>query len=462
MIKEDVNMRIFLAALAMLLAVATAASAAAPFRLMTGVDARQWPGTGRPVDAIPGPSVAGTFSDGDRLAGTSDVGSLIAFQGSGTPLHQPNHLGTLSFLLRRGSFAIPFTNLWQPILGIEFLGGPLLDLDGDLNNGSRSLVPVLDGNNQPITPVEIPGTFSHIDLSIDIVAGVIEVSAVDASGTSEGGLNIPAGAATTLTTLAGTTPSGGNTGKINPAFDTRIGTVTPFVGGGLTGVYRIEGLQVELWFDTILANSATADDLGTMQYFCNFDGWLVLRDCDTGQFPALGGGGLGTTTWPAVDTSEVGNTFNTAINVFGPTATIVDGTAGDVFSMAGNGGLPLIDAAGDLGAYFDDVVVPLLDPQAEAFVYLESAGFGLNNSGDPVFLDTNGYDAVVIAEAAAPVFPIGDVDGSGVVALPDVEALINVLLSPSSFSSCSLGRADVNQDGTADGLDIQALLDVLL
>ena len=35
MIKEDVNMRIFLAALAMLLAVATAASAAAPFRLMT-------------------------------------------------------------------------------------------------------------------------------------------------------------------------------------------------------------------------------------------------------------------------------------------------------------------------------------------------------------------------------------------------------------------------------------------
>lgn len=456
-------MRIFLVALAIFLTAATTVSAAVPFRLMTGVDIQRWSGTDRAIDAVPGPSIAGTFRDGDRLAGTSDVGSLIAFQGSGTPLHPPNHLGTLSFLLRRGSFAIPFAGLWQPILGIEFLGGPLWDLDGDLNNGSRSLVPVLDGNNQPITPVEIPGTFSHIGLSIDLVGGVVTVSAFDASGTSEGALNISAATATTLTTIAGTTPNGGNSGRINPAFDTRVGTLTPFAaGGGLTGVYRIDGLQVELWFDTALANSSTAADLGTFQQFCKFDGWLVLRDCDTGLLPVLAGQGLGTTIWPAVDTSEVGNTFNTAINVFGPTATIVDGTAGDVFSMAGNGGLPLTDAAGDLGAYFDSVVIPLLDPQAEAFVYLESAGFGLNNSGDPIFVDTTGYDAIVIAEAAAPVFPIGDVDGSGAVALPDVDALINVLLNPSSSSSCGLGRADVNQDGTANGLDIQALLDVLL
>ena len=461
--REDANMRIFLTASAAMCVAATTVFAGTPFRLLTGVDAQQWPGTDRPIDAVPGPSVAGTLRDGDRLAGTSDVGSLIVFQGSGTPLHPANHLGTLSFLFRRGSFAIPFTNLWQPILGIEFLGGPLLDLDGDLNNGSRSLVPVLDGNNQPITPVEIPGTFSHLDLSLDIVGGAIALSGFDASGTSEGGLNIPAATATTLTTLAGTTPNGGNTGKINPAFDTRTGTLTPFTGtGGLSGVYRIDGLQVELWLDTALANSSTAADLGTMQYMCKFGGWLVLRDCDTGMFPALGGQGLGGTIWPAVDSSEVGSTFNTAINIFGPTATIIDGTAGDIFSMAGNGGLPLTDAAGDLGAYFDNVVVPLLDPQTEAFVYLESAGVGLNNSGDPVFVDTNGYDAVVIAEAAAPVFPIGDVDGNGAVALPDVDALINVLLSPSSFSSCARGRADVNKDGAANGLDIQALLNVLL
>jgi len=456
-------MRIVFAASAMLIAVAATASTAAPFRLMTGVDAQHWPGSDRAVDAVPGPSAAGTFRDGDRLAGTSDVGGIIVFQGSGTPLHPPNHLGTLSFLFRRGSFAIPFTDLWQPILGIEFLGGPLWDLDGDLNNGSRSLVPVLDENNQPITPVEIPDTFSHIDLSMDLVGGMVAISGFDASGTSEGALNIDAGVATTLTTLAGTTPSGGNSGKINPAFDTRTGALTPFTGGGgLAGVYRIDGLQVELWFDTVLANSATADDLGTMQYFCKFDGWLVLRDCDTGLFPVLAGQGVGSTTWPAVDTSDVGNTFNTAINVFGPTATIFDGTAGDVFSIAGNGGVALIDAAGDLGAYFDNVVIPLIDPQAEAFVYLESAGFGTNNSGDPVFVDSDGFDAVVIAEAAAPIFPVGDVDGSGAVDLPDVEALINVLLGPSSTSSCELGRADVNQDGAANGLDIQALLDVLL
>lgn len=454
-------MRIVFAASAMLIAVAATASTAAPFRLMTGADAQHWPGSDRAVDAVPGPSVAGTFRDGDRLAGTSDVGSVIVFQGSGTPLHPPNHLGTLSFLFRRGSFT--FAGLWQPILGVEFLGGPLWDLDGDLGNGSRSLVPVLDENNQPVTPVEIPGTFSHMDLSMDFVGGVISLSGFDASGTSEGGQNIPAGAATTLTTLAGTTPNGGNSGKINPVFDTRTGTLTPFTGGGgLTGVYRIDGLQVELWFDTILANSATADDLGTFQHFCKFSGWLVLRDCDTGLLPVLTGQGIGTTIWPTVDTTQVGNTFNTAINVFGPTATIFDGTVGDVFSTAGNGGEALTDASGDLGAYFDNVVIPLLDPQAEAFVYLESAGFGTNNSGDPVFLDSDGYDAVVIAEAAVPIFPVGDVDGSGEVALPDVDALINVLLDPDSFSSCELGRADVSQDESADGLDIQALLDVLL
>jgi len=457
-------MRIYVTVWTALLAASVSAASAAPFRLMTGVDVGLWPGTDRSVDAVPGPSVAGTFRDGDRLAGTSDTGSAIVFQGSGTPLHPPNHLGTLSFLFRRGSFVVPFAGVQQPILGIEFLGGPLLDLDGDLTNGSRSLVPVVDNMGIAATPVEIPGTFSLIDLSFDLAGGVVTVGNIDASGTSEGGLNICAETATTVTTIAGTTPTGGNSGKINPAFDTRSGALTAFSGssGGLSGVWRIDGLQVEIWFDTALANSATAADLGTFQYFCNFSGWLVVRDCNTGLFPALAGEGLGSTIWPAVDVSQVGNTFNTAINVFGPTATIVDAIAGDDFTQPGNGGLALTDAGGDLGAYFDSVVVPLVDPQAEAFVYLQSAGFGINNSGDPVFIDTVGYDAVFVAEATAPLSPMGDINGDGSVDLADADALVSVLVDPASVAPCDAARADLNGDGSADGLDIQPFLGVLL
>ncbi|MFQ5501418.1 MAG: dockerin type I domain-containing protein, partial [Phycisphaerae bacterium] len=270
--------------------------------------------------------------------------------------------------------------------------------------------------------------------------------------------------ATVLLTLAGTTPDGGNDGNPpNPAFDTRVGTITPFSGnsGMLTGVYLIQDLQVELWYDSILGNSATASVLGTFQHFTRFGGWLVLRDCETGVFPVLAGEGLGSTQWPAIDTTAVGLTFNTAHGLEGGFATIQSMLGIDDFTLPGNGGLPLTDGGGDLGAYLDGVVIPLLGPDRDAFVYLESAAFGINNSGDPIYGDTIGYDLVAIA-AADSVFPVGDVNGDGVADLGDGGVLINVLLDPASASLCEIGRADVNGDGSADGQDIQALLNVLL
>jgi hypothetical protein len=429
------------------LTLTAAPAAAGTFDLLTGVDVGKYVGARRSADAVPGPSITGAFDDGDRLAGTSDVGGDVEFVGSGTPLFEPNHVGAFSFLFRRGS--VPAVGSYVPIQGIDYLGGPLLDLDGDLMNGSRMLVPVMG-----MTPVAIPQTSSFIDLSFDLTAG----QGFDAS------------LAITLTTIAGTTPTGGKTGAINPSIDTRLGNLTAFTGVSETlgGVWRIDNLGYEVWYDSISPNSSTAADLGSFQHVGEFRGWLIFRDCDTGQFPTLAAEGLGTTLWPEVDLSLEGAVVNAAIDVFGPTATIIRGPTnddyafdGDDFAIAGNGGVALTDAGGDLGAYFDAVVVPHLDAAAQAFVYLESAGAGVNNSGDPVFLDTVSYDVVLVAQDLAAA-PVGDVDGSGAVDIGDAAALVDVLLDPGSASPCALGRADVNGDEDVNGQDVPALISKLI
>jgi hypothetical protein len=128
-----------------------------------------------------------------------------------------------------------------------------------------------------------------------------------------------------------------------------------------------------------------------------------------------------------------------------------------VYSAAGNGGL----ASGELGAYFDNVVKPQVAPSSQAFVYIESAGFGINNSGDPVFTDTIGYDAVLIGEAGS-LSPQGDVDGNGIVEVADGVALASILLNPAGYSACELARADVNGDAARDGRDIASFVHTIL
>ncbi|MCK6484778.1 MAG: hypothetical protein HUU22_12665 [Phycisphaerae bacterium] len=418
---------------------------ASPFELMTGVDVQRYPGSIRFVTPLPGGGTPRPMFDGDRLAGSADTGPPVSFQGTGTPLFPTNHVGAMSFIFRRGN--IPF---YGPFMGIEFLGGPLLDLDGDLNNGVRRLTPIPN-----TTPVVIPGTYSFIDLTLDVTGGTATVNNLDATGTNEAGPNIQAAIATTVSTIAGTTPTAGQVGPTNPGFDTRSGDITLFTGtgGGLNGVYRIDNLQFEFWNDSIDPNSGTASTLGTLQQFVIARGWYVRRDCQTGQFPTLSGQGLGSTRWPDIDTAHVGQIYNTAHGLAGGMAIISDGVPpNDIYSMNPNG---VALAGGDLGAYLDTVVVPRVAASSPGFVYLESAGFGINNSGDPVFGDTNGWDLVIVAQERTAA---GDLDGDGDVDDADRLLFVQALIDPSSVDACVRARADVNGDGASDGSDVQAFL----
>jgi len=367
----------------------------AEFTLVTGVDPLLMPGSARTVVPQPGPGFPGTFTDGDRLAGTSETEAPATFDGLGVPLFTPNEFGALSFAFRRGSVPIPQSSNQVPILGIDFLGGPLVDLDGDLGNSSRSLVPVTGQS-----AVVIPNSRSTIDLIISFDNLAVDLWSVDISGNNGGGSGIGPDIATTINVLAGTSSDGLPGSPINPSVDTRLGDLIPFSGNGsLAGVFRIDNLGYEIWQDSIDPASSSAAQLGSFQFLGSFRGWLVLRDPNTGQFPTLAGQGLGSTRWPEVATALVGQTFNTANGLVGGSASIDDGAAEDVFSSTGNGGLSLSDSGGDLGAYFDTVVIPALNSGTNSFVYLESAGVGINNSFDPVFRDSTGYDIVLVAES---------------------------------------------------------------
>lgn len=56
----------------------------------------------------------------------------------------------------------------------------------------------------------------------------------------------------------------------------------------------------------------------------------------------------------------------------------------------------------------------------------------------------------------------GDLDCSGVVDLDDAPLLVEALLTPGTFSGCDIDRADVDENGVADGLDISAFVAALL
>ena len=369
---------------------AAAFSRADTFQLLTGVDAGLTPGASRTVfpSSFPASGIPGSFTDGDRLAGTPGT-TAATYGGTGSPLIAPNAYGSLSFMFRRGS--LPVQGAGQlPLMVTDFLGGPLLDLDGDLNNGSRRLTPQAGQ-----TPVEIPGSRSHIDLGLNLGGGSVSLQNFDATASNQGFQGFGPAIATTVNTLSGTLPDGSNSGSVlNPSVDTRQGALSLLS----SNVYQISNLGYEMWQDSIDATSSTASTLGTFQYLGSLRGWYIQRD-GNGQFPTLAGQGLGSTLWSQVNSSLVGSTVNQSGGA-PPTTTITNGPAGDQFNAAGNGGLPLTAFGGDLGAYLDSVVVPLIDPLSNSFVYLESAGVGANNSFDPIFGDTTGYDVVLIAQSA--------------------------------------------------------------
>lgn len=418
------------------------------YTLITGVDARLWPGSARSVTPLPGPGFPGTFYDGDRLAGTSDVGPTVSYVGLGTPLFQPNEFGSTSFLYHRGS--VPLGPPGQlPLMGVDFLGGVRLDLDGDSNDAGRSLIPVTGQS-----PVAVTGLGSFVELRFDTAAGDVELLNIDATGNNEGGPNIQAETATVLVTLAGTSSTGETGAAINPGVDTRLGTLTPFTGGGsLTGVYQIADLGFEFWYDSIDPTSSTAGALGTVQWLGVMSGWMIERDSTTGQFPTLSGEGLGTTIWPLVDDQYVSDVYNSAIS---GTATISAGSPADLYTAANNGGLALTDFGGDIGAYLDNVIVPLLPASAQRFVYLDAAGCGVSNSSDPVFFDTIAYDVVLIAvDESCP----GDINMDGQVDLADL-ALLLAAYGSSTGDAAYNSDADFNGNGAIGLDDLAALLSV--
>lgn len=430
----------------LLSAAATAVPAQAQqFLLLTGENVGKYPAVARNVMPVPGPGFPGTFNDGDRLAGTGDDGPAVVFQGVGTPLYPPNHVGALSFMFKRGSIPAG-PGMQVPFMGIDFMGGPRLDLDGDLNNGTRSLTPV-----GTATPVELVGLPSHALLDVSVSAGTIKLVQFDATGTNEGGPGVSAKIATIVVTTAGTKPDGTPGTAPNPGYDTRVGALSPWPG--TAGVYEIKNFAFELWQDSIDPASASASTLGTLQYLAIYRGWLVTRDPATGKFPTLAGKGLGGTLWPKVDATQVGNTFNTANGLAGGTAVIKDGIGGDNFTAPNNGGLALTSFGGDLGAYLDAVVLPKVPPQASSCLYLEGAGFGMNNSFDPVYGDTIGYDSVFIAAGVCP----GDADGDGAIGQSDLGLLLAAYGTVKGAPGYN-AAADQDFDGDVDQSDLGILL----
>ena len=363
-----------------------------PFFLVTGIDATRNPDVARTVSPVSG--FPASFHDGDRLAGSGPTGAAVTWLGEGSPMFAPNQFGAASFLFRRGSIPVGAPNQ-IPIMGIEFLGGPRLDLDGDLDNETRSLIPFIDQ-----TPVVIPGSQSLIDLNLDTVGGTVTIERLDALSTNEGGAGVPSGAGVTVNVLAGTPGSfsgdlvPAEPAAINPTFDDRMGTVAAHAS--VAGVFRIDELGLEFWEDSIGAGFSGAPFMGTLQMIsADMEGWLVTRPSSAAAWPTLTGQ-IGGTRWSDAASSGV-----PVLEAHGPggaagqTKTITAGPAADPFGAEGLANV-------DLGAYLDSVIVPGLGQNALSFVYLEAAGFGVNNSFDPIFGETIGYDVVIIAATPEP------------------------------------------------------------
>ena len=144
----------------------------------------------------------------------------------------------------------------------------------------------------------------------------------------------------------------------------------------------------------------------------------------------------------------------------GGSATIGSGPASDSFLAPGEGGLSLTDFGGDLGAYLDVVVTPIIDARSDRFVYLQAVGFGINNSSDPIYFDSIGFDVVLIAQEAF--VPDGDFDGDGEVDLRDCAALQECFTGPGPQVlglGCDVFDFDFDED--VDGDDYAAFADRL-
>lgn len=136
----------------------------------------------------------------------------------------------------------------------------------------------------------------------------------------------------------------------------------------------------------------------------------------------------------------------------------------------------VILTAGSLSGTFDAVNYP--DSQPWMVEYDEQAGTvtlqlctdsdgdGVCDANDvcPGFDDNMDTDSDGIPDGcdSCPNRKAGDVNGDGVVTIDDVPPFVSVLLDPDAATPDEYCAADVNEDGAVNGLDTQAIADLLL
>lgn len=109
---------------------------------------------------------------------------------------------------------------------------------------------------------------------------------------------------------------------------------------------------------------------------------------------------------------------------------------------------------------------PCIDAGGNSYV-LASMVFDLDGHArfinDPVVTDTGNGTAPLVDMGAfehAPALLLGDVNCDGILNVADAEALVGVLMGTDQVP-CHLAGADITNDQSIDGLDVQALVDVL-
>ncbi|MEM7245331.1 MAG: hypothetical protein AAF533_08300 [Acidobacteriota bacterium] len=368
------------------------------------------------ADTDPGPS---DVYRGDRLTGTDDDLAPADEAPAQETILLPNEFGSFSFaispLLPQPFADMPFINFGPSAVGVGYLGGPRLDLDGDAAP-PRSFVPVLDEMGDAVTPAILPGIGSYLTLSLG--DSDVEVVEMDITRTSDVGLQ----------------DFGVGVGVLGD--DRAAGSLSSTAFG-----QRIDGLFFEWYEDDISANASGAAWLGAFQRFGNYDGWIIERD-GSGDFPTLAGLGL-SSRFPDANPGDVGTVAaRVPESLFGPVA-VIEGLEFVVPPVpvppATPRGADLAGLGGDFGLYIDTVVAPAVPDDCDYILVLQSVGYGINNTFDPVFGSTIGYDDVFFAAGKnAGSISGGTCDGGG------FEGVANGEIVTNQFAGVSIsGSGDV-------------------
>ncbi|MBK8270869.1 MAG: hypothetical protein IPK83_22190 [Planctomycetes bacterium] len=123
----------------------------------------------------------------------------------------------------------------------------------------------------------------------------------------------------------------------------------------------------------------------------------------------------------------------------------------DVYVAVGGGATDLAGATRTVDSCIDDTGVG-------SVTYLDMGAYESQSDGP----DDNGNGVPDICDGPCGTLQIGDVDANGLVDVLDADSLTAFLLDDSGASGDQHCAADVNQDGSVDGRDVQAFVNLLL